>query len=302
MIMNTLYDVPAPAKINLFLHINGYRSDGYHFLQTVFRFINLNDILNFELRSDGIISFEQFNNSNKIKSNNLILSAARILKKVTGTYKGVHISLKKYIPLGSGLGGGSSDAASTLIALNRLWETNLSRKNLMSLALKLGADVPVFIFGQSAFAEGIGELLSKICLPDKAYLIICPNIRILTSKIFLDFNLTRNSKLMKIKDFSSVLDSSFGKNDFETVIYESYPEILEISKLLKYENIQTRISGSGSSLYAEYENLSEAILAEQKITAIIRNGFKNIHKSCIELSLIKGCLGLNEHPLVNWIR
>ena len=182
----------APAKLNLFLHVVGRRSDGYHLLQTVFRFLDFSDQVSLTIRDD-----------NKIQLNtpilgvpaekNLCVQAARLLQKESGTSLGVEISLEKLIPLGGGLGGGSSDAATTLLALNRLWELNWSREELMGLGLNLGADVPVFIFGENAFAEGIGEKLKPIKLFPAWYLVLTPPVHVSTADIFASKELTRNT-------------------------------------------------------------------------------------------------------------
>lgn len=179
----TLYDVPAPAKVNLFLHVVGRRPDGYHLLQTAFRFIDLCDTLHFEARADGVIS-RATELAGVSEDDDLTLRAARALQQATGTRQGAQIALEKRIPQGGGLGGGSSDAATVLIALNRLWGTGLSRRELMALALPLGADVPVFVFGQSAFAEGVGEKLTALDLPARAYLVAQPDASVPTVGIF----------------------------------------------------------------------------------------------------------------------
>src|SRR5690606_18071166 len=168
-----LYDVPAPAKLNLFLHIIGRREDGYHLLQTAFRFVDLCDTLHFERRGDGLIACDNALPGLRAEED-LIVRAARALQQATGVKWGAQISCEKRIPAGGGLGGGSSDAATALIALNRLWKTGLDRRQLMELALPLGADVPVFIFGQPAFAEGVGERLTAVDPPQRAYLIARP--------------------------------------------------------------------------------------------------------------------------------
>src|SRR5690606_6719674 len=170
-----LYDVPAPAKINLFLHVTGRRDDGYHLLETVFRFVDLCDTLSFDVRSDGLIVRDGPALPGLAAEDDLVVRAARALQQATGTRLGAQIAYTKNIPSGGGLGGGSSDAATTLIALNRLWNTGLNRDALMALARPLGADVPVFIFGTSAFAEGTGDILTGLSLPERAYLIVRPH-------------------------------------------------------------------------------------------------------------------------------
>src|SRR5690606_24785611 len=199
-----LYDVPAPAKLNLFLHVVGRRPDGYHLLQTVFRFIDLCDTLHFEARADGRI--ERAAELPGVPADqDLTVRAARALQQAAGVRQGVTIGLEKRIPQGGGLGGGSSDAASTLIALNRLWNTGLSRRDLMELALPLGADVPVFVFGQAAFAEGVGEILTPVEVPERAYLIVRPAEHVSTPHVFTDPGLTRDTKRIRITVFADWL-------------------------------------------------------------------------------------------------
>ena len=174
---------PAPAKLNLFLHVVGRRADGYHLLQTLFRFIDLNDTLHFTLRADGQV--RRLNALDGVADeDDLCVRAARLLQQETGCTLGVDIALEKRIPMGGGLGGGSSDAATTLLALNRLWQLDLSRARLMQFGLTLGADVPVFVFGDNAFAEGVGEQLQPYALPDAWYVVLCPQVVVPTVQIF----------------------------------------------------------------------------------------------------------------------
>lgn len=310
----TLYDVPAPAKLNLFLHVVGRRDDGYHLLQTVFRFIDLCDTLHFDVRSDGVIS-RATDLPGVPEDQDLTVRAARALQKATGTRQGAQISLEKRIPQGGGLGGGSSDAASVLIALNRLWNTGLSRQDLMALALPLGADVPVFVFGQSAFAQGIGEDLTAVTLPDRAYLVAQPDASVPTVGIFSAPDLTRDSSYITIADFlasQTFLPSGsggevakgcalYGKNDLEPVVYRLYPEVLRASRWLAERGLPVRMSGSGACLFAEFSETSQAVLAEQEITAIMRGADKTFSQTHPRFRLVQACTGLAEHPLRNWI-
>lgn len=297
----TLYDVPAPAKVNLFLHVVGRRPDGYHLLQTAFRFIDLCDTLHFETRADGVIG-RATDLPGVPEAQDLTLRAARALQQATGTRLGVQISLEKRIPQGGGLGGGSSDAASVLIALNRLWSTGLSRRELMALALTLGADVPVFVFGQSAFAEGIGEVLTAVSLPDRAYLVAQPDASVPTAGIFSAPDLTRDSSYITIADFLAL---PTGRNDLEPVVYRLYPEVHGASRWLTEQKAlrgtSIRMSGSGACLYAEFSKLSDAVLAEAEITAIMRGADKTISQTHPRFRLVQACAGLAEHPLRNWI-
>lgn len=300
----TLYDVPAPAKLNLFLHVVGRRADGYHLLQTVFRFIDLCDTLHFDLRSDGVIS-RATELAGVPEDQDLTLRAAHALQRATGVRQGVQIGLEKRIPQGGGLGGGSSDAASVLIALNKLWGTGLSRRELMALALPLGADVPVFVFGQSAFAQGVGEDLSAVTLPERAYLVAQPDASVPTPKIFSAPDLTRDSSYITIEDFLASPTFCFGRNDLEPVVFRLYPEVLGASRWLAEQGIlretPVRMSGSGACLFAEFSELSEAVLAEAEISAIMRGADKTFSQTHPRFRLVQACAGLAEHPLRNWI-
>ncbi|MCW0207812.1 MAG: 4-(cytidine 5'-diphospho)-2-C-methyl-D-erythritol kinase [Achromobacter sp.] len=300
----TLYDVPAPAKVNLFLHVVGRRADGYHLLQTAFRFIDLCDTLHFDARADGVIG-RAAELPGVPPEQDLTLRAAHALQRATGTKQGVQIGLEKRIPQGGGLGGGSSDAASVLIALNRLWGTGLTRRELMALALPLGADVPVFVFGQSAFAQGVGEELAAVALPERAYLVAQPDASVPTPEIFSAPDLTRDSSYITIADFLASPTFCFGRNDLEPVVYRLYPEVLGASRWLaeqlKPYGVAVRMSGSGACLYAEFSELSEAVLAKTEITAIMRGADKTISQTHPRFRLVRACAGLAEHPLRNWI-
>ncbi len=300
----TLYDVPAPAKVNLFLHVVGRRADGYHLLQTAFRFIDLCDTLHFDVRADGVIS-RATELPGVPEEQDLILRAAHALQRAMGTKQGVQIGLEKRIPQGGGLGGGSSDAASVLIALNKLWNTGLSRRELMELALPLGADVPVFVFGQSAFAQGVGEDLTAVTLPDRAYLVAQPDASVPTPQIFSAPDLTRDSSSITIAVFLASPTSRFGRNDLEPVVYRLYPEVLGASRWLAEQEVlrgtPVRMSGSGACLFAEFSELSEAVLAEAEISAIMRGADKTFSQTHPRFRLVQACTGLAEHPLRNWI-
>jgi len=248
----------APAKLNLFLHVVGRRSDGYHLLQTVFRFLDFSDQVSLTIRDD-----------NKIQLNtpilgvpaekNLCVQAARLLQKESGTSLGIEISLEKLIPMGGGLGGGSSDAATTLLALNRLWDLNWSREELMELGLNLGADVPVFIFGENAFAEGIGEKLKPIKLLPAWYLVLTPPVHVSTADIFASKELTRNTIPVKIPPFSVGL----GHNDLESVVCLAYPQVARHLEWLRQLNRTTMaaMTGSGACVFAEFITESAARMA-----------------------------------------
>jgi 4-diphosphocytidyl-2-C-methyl-D-erythritol kinase len=246
---------PAPAKLNLFLHVTGQREDGYHLLQTVFRFIDYSDELTFVIRDDGLI---RLMNSvpGLLEMDDLSVRAAKLLRERSGKTFGVEIYLKKNIPLGGGLGGGSSDAATTLIVLNRLWGINWERGRLMELGLELGADVPVFIYGKNAFAEGVGEKLISADLPPAWYLVLTPPVHISTAEIFASKELTRNTIPIKMAAFSI----GQGHNDLESVVARKQPLIAKWLEWLRQRHGTTKVamSGSGSCIFAEFPAESSA--------------------------------------------
>lgn len=253
---------PAPAKLNLFLHIIGRRQDGYHLIQTVFRFIDFSDELSFKLRADGIIKLH--NPMPGIPEDiDLCLRAAKLLRQETDTGQGADIFLRKIIPIGGGLGGGSSDAATTLLALNRLWKLGLNNDQLLKLGLQLGADVPIFIFGQNAFAEGIGQELTAIKLPAAWYLVLIPSVEVSTAEIFASRELTRNTLPIKIPPFCI----SQGHNDLETVVCQTHPKVAQCLEWLKrLENTTiVNMSGSGACVFAEFTTQWAAQSAFEKI-------------------------------------
>jgi 4-diphosphocytidyl-2-C-methyl-D-erythritol kinase len=242
----------APAKLNLFLHVVGRREDGYHLLQTVFRFLDYGDRLSFELRSDGDV-IQRNPLLGVAQEHELCVRAARLLQHETGCRSGVDIVLDKVLPLGGGLGGGSSDAATTLLVLNRLWNLGLSRARLQQLALELGADVPVFVFGQSAFAEGIGEQLQRIVLPPAWYVVLTPPVHVSTPQVFASPELTRGTIPVKIAAFSP----GQGHNDLEPVVCHAYPIVAEhLGWLKRYGD--ARMTGSGACVFAAFESEEQA--------------------------------------------
>lgn len=254
----------APAKLNLFLHVTGRRNDGYHLLQTVFRLLDFSDQLRFDLRKDGVVKLNK-PVAGVPEENNLCVRAAKLLQKESGTNQGVEIFLTKQIPLGGGLGGGSSDAATTLLALNHLWNLRFSRNQLRELGLQLGADVPVFVFGENAFAEGVGEKLTPILLPPAWYLVLIPPLHVSTAEVFSSKELTRNTIPITIPPFSI----QQGHNDLEPVVCLKYPvvaEYLEWLKRLKNTTIAA-MSGSGACVFAEFETESAARAAFAQIPA-----------------------------------
>ena len=258
---------PAPAKLNLFLHVTGRRSDGYHLLQTVFRFLDFSDQLSFTLREDGAVKL-----TNPIPSlpeeQDLCVRAAKLLQQESGIALGVEISLEKHIPLGGGLGGGSSDAATTLLALNRLWGLGWNRDRLMELGFKLGADVPVFIFGENAYAEGVGEKLSSVTLPPAWYLVLTPPVQVSTAQVFASKELTRNTIPIKIPPFSAAQ----GHNDLEPVVCREYPEVARHLQWLKQLQrlggaTMAAMTGSGACVFAEFATESAARTALAQVPA-----------------------------------
>jgi 4-diphosphocytidyl-2-C-methyl-D-erythritol kinase len=243
---------PAPAKLNLFLHVLGRRQDGMHELQTVFRLIDRCDRVGVSINDDGQILFDGI-----FGEENLCVKAARLLKKQSGTREGARLSLEKTLPVGGGLGGGSSDAATVLLALNRLWNLKLRRRTLMEIGLELGADVPVFLFGRSALGEGVGERLSALDLAPAWYLVLEPQVSVSTAEIFSDPSLTRESKPLKMAPFLS----GQGRNDLEPVAVRRYPEIAERLAWLRKRNPQARMTGSGACVFAEFPRQDEAAAA-----------------------------------------
>jgi 4-diphosphocytidyl-2-C-methyl-D-erythritol kinase len=261
----------APAKLNLFLHITGRRPDGYHALQTVFQLLDWGDLLHFTRRDDGVIA-RKTDVPGVSEAHDLVVRAARLLQSTTGSPLGVNIEIDKILPMGAGLGGGSSDAATTLLALNRLWGVDLSREALQDLALKLGADVPFFIFGHNAFAEGVGETLQAVDLPKRFFLVVSPAVHVPTAAIFSEKALTRDSKVLTITDFlaqhSSDADwpDSFGRNDMQAVVVEKYAEVAQVLEWFSHLS-PARMTGSGASVFAAFRSKAEAEMAQAKLPA-----------------------------------
>jgi 4-diphosphocytidyl-2-C-methyl-D-erythritol kinase len=243
---------PAPAKLNLFLHVTGRRADGYHELQTLFQLIDLSDAISISVRLDGEI--ERARGPSDIDPEaDLTLRAARALKSATGTREGATIGVRKRIPQGAGLGGGSSDAATTLVALNELWGCGLSLGELSRLGLVLGADVPVFVQGSSAWAEGIGERLTPVTLPERWYVIVYPGVGISTREVFQSSELTRNSPLITIRAFFE----SGGRNDCEPVVSARWSEVAEALEWLARSG-EAHLSGTGSCVFTACATAAQA--------------------------------------------
>jgi len=245
----------APAKLNLMLRVVGRRSDGYHLLQTVFRFIDYGDELRFRVRADGVIA--RVNDvPNVPAADDLCVRAAMALQQAAGTPLGADIYLGKRLPLGGGLGGGSSDAATTLIALNHLWKTALTRMQLLDLAAKLGADVPVFVFGENALAEGIGEQLHALELTPAWYVVLCPPVAVSTAAVFSHPDLKRDSPKVTIQGFTDAAYSSFG-NDLQALVVGQYPEVARHLEWLSQHGAAL-MTGSGACVFASYGSEKEA--------------------------------------------
>ncbi|MBT9590000.1 MAG: 4-(cytidine 5'-diphospho)-2-C-methyl-D-erythritol kinase [Thiobacillus sp.] len=237
---------PAPAKLNLFLHVVGRRADGYHLLQSVFRLIDHSDTVHLQVRNDGRV-VREVDLPGVPEHDDLTVRAARLLQAHAPAGAGVSIRLEKVLPLGGGLGGGSSDAATVLLALNRLWQVNLPRVILQKLALQLGADVPVFIFGQTAFAEGVGEILHPISAPPAWYVVLTPPVQVPTAAIFATPELTRNTPALKIARFSA----GMGRNDLQSVAVNRYPEVARHLEWLGQFG-EARMTGSGACVFASF--------------------------------------------------
>ncbi|QID18884.1 4-(cytidine 5'-diphospho)-2-C-methyl-D-erythritol kinase [Nitrogeniibacter mangrovi] len=274
-----LLDCPAPAKLNLFLHVTGRRPDGYHLLQTAFRLLDWGDRLGFRLRADGRIR-RVTEVPGVPPEDDLVVRAAHALRDWAGERRGVDILIDKHLPMGGGLGGGSSDAATTLLALNRLWGLHASRDALEALALPLGADVPFFVFGRSAFAEGVGERLTPLELPPRWYVVVAPGVSVPTAAIFGAKELTRNTKPIKIADFAM----SATRNDLERVARARYPQIAAAIDWLG-AIAPARMTGSGACLFSEFESERQA---------------RDVAGQCPAPWRAWAVRGLDRHPLFDW--
>lgn len=305
--LRALYDVPAPAKINLFLHVVGRRSDGYHLLQSPFVLLDWADTLHFERRDDGQLRRRDLGPA--LPAEDLSLRAARALQQASGCSWGVDIQIDKQLPWGAGLGGGSSDAASTLLALNRLWGLRWPRQRLASLALKLGADVPFFIGGDNAFVEGIGERLTPITLPPQAYVVVKPQASLPTPDIFAHPALVRDTKPVIVTgclDESASLrqanddlqrwsaaHSEFGRNDLQAPAQMLCPDVNAALNWLKARLGNSRMTGSGSAVFARVEaDVVGAGTADSPLATFLADlppGWVG-----------RMCRSLDQHPLRGW--
>jgi 4-diphosphocytidyl-2-C-methyl-D-erythritol kinase len=286
--MLSLYDVPAPAKLNLFLHITGRRSDGYHLLQSVFMLIDWCDTLHFSVRNDGQISREDLTTA--LPADDLIMRAAQALQIATGCKLGAHIGVAKSVPAQAGMGGGSSDAATTLLALNRLWKLDLPLSSLTRLGLALGADVPFFLGGRHAWVEGIGEKLTPMDLPAAQFVVVKPPQGLNTKLIFSDPALKRDSEPAIISGFAAnAFDNNFsyGQNDLQAVAQKLCPGVSKAIDWLATLGLDGRMTGSGSAVFAHVPHVVNPLTWDGLRKA--PEGFQ-----------VKVCNSLEVHPLLGW--
>jgi 4-diphosphocytidyl-2-C-methyl-D-erythritol kinase len=278
---------PAPAKLNLFLRVTGRRPDGYHTLQTLFRFIDRADRLTVRLRADGQVR-RITELPGVAEEHDLTVRAARLLQEATGCRLGADLALDKILPVGGGLGGGSSDAATTLLALNRLWDLQLPRVQLQELGLRLGADVPVFVFGHNAFAEGIGERLQAVELPAAWYLVLVPPVAVSTAGVFADPELTRSTTPVTIRAFSEgcVPPGGLGRNDLEAVVCRRYREVADHLQWLRQFG-PAALTGSGACVFCPFDSETAARSALEQLPDRMQ-GFV--------------AEGLSRHPLLGWTK
>jgi 4-diphosphocytidyl-2-C-methyl-D-erythritol kinase len=307
---DALRDCFAPAKLNLFLHIVGRRPDGYHDLQTVFQLLDWGDYVHLRRRDDGVIT--RVRPLDGVSDDaDLTVRAARLLQAHTGCRHGVEIEVDKRLPMGAGIGGGSSDAATTLLALNRLWKLDLPRLELQALALRLGADVPFFVFGRNAFAQGLGDALEAVALPPRTFLVVTPPVHVSTVEIFQSEGLTRDTKPIKIADFlgqkkfagqgladlddpavesrsavcsSAAWPDNFGRNDMQPVVVRKYAEVARVLDWLS-AIAPARMTGSGASVFAAFPDR----VAAERAQASLPIGWKSSVADSVE-----------RHPLVSF--
>lgn len=278
--------LPAPAKLNLFLHITARRPDGYHELQTIFQLLDRGDELDFVRNNQGDITLTCQHKALGNPEDNLVIRAARLLKQHSKTPCGAHITLHKNLPAGAGLGGGSSDAATTLLGLNHLWQTHLSLNELAELGLALGADVPVFVHGHSAWAEGIGEKLTPVTLPEPYFVVLSPSCHVNTGEIFSHQQLTRDSSPIKMAAFLA----GQSRNDCETLVRRLYPEVdTAINWLSQFG--PARLTGTGSSLFA--------LMPSEQAARDVLQALETEENAA--LSAIKGWIakGINRSPVLD---
>jgi 4-diphosphocytidyl-2-C-methyl-D-erythritol kinase len=296
MPLQRLYDVPAPAKLNLFLHLVGKRPDGYHLLQSVFALLDWQDTLHFDLRHDGQLSREDL--TTPLPEDDLCLRAARTLQSASGTHHGAHIGIHKQLPSGAGLGGGSSDAATTLLALNRLWGLNWPRQQLQKLALSLGADVPFFVGGHNAWVEGIGEHLTPISLKSQRFVVIKPPTGAQTHHVFSSPLLAIRSDPATIKDFlaqqskQSIQQSTvnWAENDLQAAAESVCPDISKASQQLLSRFGHAHMTGSGSAVFARLGKEHNCS------TPAVNIWIKSLPAGWVG----RVCISQSTHPLLGW--
>ena len=274
----TLTDLPAPAKLNLFLHITGRREDGYHLLQSVFMLIDWADQLHMERRADGQLSREDL--TTPLPADDLILRAARALQTASGTSWGAHIAIDKRLPAQAGMGGGSSDAATTLLALNRLWELHWPLERLLPLGLALGADVPFFLRGHNAWVEGIGERIQPITVPTGHFAVVKPDQGLETALIFRDPALERDCNTATMSDFAAA-PFGFGQNVLQPVAQRVCPAVTQALQWLSSQGLSPRMTGSGSAVFAP--------CPADWVLAALPAGWQG-----------RVCSNLEHHPLAGW--
>ncbi|MDR3371190.1 4-(cytidine 5'-diphospho)-2-C-methyl-D-erythritol kinase [Rhodoferax sp.] len=276
--MKSIYDICAPAKLNLFLHIVGRRPDGYHLLESVFMLIDWCDTIHVEVRNDSQISREDL--TTPLPPDDLIVRAARTLQGASGTRQGAHIAIDKQIPTQAGMGGGSSDAASTLLALNRLWGLNLGLDKLMQIGLKLGADVPFFLGGGNAWVTGVGEVMQPVDVPKARFLVVKPVQGLETQRIFSHPDLKRDTKSAILSGFAANT-FGYGQNDLQAVARQLCPQISQALDWLNLLGLNGRMTGSGSAVFARMLHDAEIDGAPDSFQ-------------------VKLCNNLSAHPLQGW--
>ena len=297
MSLRALYDVPAPAKLNLFLHVIGRRADGYHLLQSPFVLIDWADLLHLELRDDGRLARHDLGPA--LPDDDLCLRAARTLQAASGTALGVDISITKHVPWGAGMGGGSSDAATVLLGLNRLWNLNWPRARLAAIGLKLGADVPFFIGGRHAFVQGIGEQLTPVTMPTQRYVVLKPPMAIATREIFEHPALKRDSVPVIVTgspEEAGCIDApadwmqGFGKNDLQPAAEDRCSEVAQAAGWLEARYGNSRMTGSGSAVFARVGSETPALATEPDGSP------QGLPPGWVG----RTCRSLDTHPLVAW--